>query len=103
MVNFLKLREADGQRANPALAWLMEGERLIRITARVRSSNGKAIANITHVEVNGVAIPPSVLDLLVKTFITPLFPEASLEQEIELSDNVDRIDLRPGLVRVSMR
>ena len=45
----------------------------------------------------------AVLDFLVSTFFQPLFPDAKIDQPFELGSNIDRIDIQPTGVRVTIR
>ena len=44
-----------------------------------------------------------MLDLLMKQVFQPLFPDAHINQPFELQDDIDRIDVHPDGVRVTMR
>jgi hypothetical protein len=59
--------------------------------------------HLVRVEISGIAASGVVLDLLVSTFFRPLFPDAKIDQPFELGDNIDRIDIRPSGVRVSIK
>jgi len=44
-----------------------------------------------------------VLDFLIKTFFLPLYPGAHINERFEIGYNIDRIDIRPTGVRVTMK
>ncbi len=103
LVDFLKLRRAKGGEPNIFLAKLLEGERPLKVSARVESARGRATVYLTSVELAGVNLSGSLLDYLVKNFLLPEFPEAKIDQPFELRDNIDRIEIHPDAVRVAIK
>ena len=103
IVDFLKMRQAEGIATNPVLAKLIDGERPVKVSVRLDSAGGRCTVHLIRVEISGIAASGVVLDLLVSTFFQPLFPEAKIDQPFELGDNIDRIDIRPSDVRVSIK
>ena len=45
----------------------------------------------------------TVLDFLIKTFFMPLYPTAKIGEKFEIGYGIDRIDIRPTGVRVTMK
>src|SRR5260221_7611340 len=76
LVDFLKMRQAEGIATNPVLAKLIDGERPVKVSVRLDSAGGRCTVHLMRVEVSGIAASGVVLDLLVSTFFQPLFPEA---------------------------
>lgn len=103
MIDFAKVLAGEGQPLNPALEKLFEGEHPVRVVARIESSGGQAVVSPTRVEVSGIAATGPVLDVLVKTFLLPLFPDAKIGQPFELGLGIDRVDVRPDGVRVTIK
>jgi hypothetical protein len=103
MVDFLKMRQGEGTETNPLLAKFIEGERPLKVSVRLVSSGGHATAYLTGVEVSGVTASGPLLDTLVNWFFQPLFPDAKINQPFELPDGVERIDMRPDGVRVTIK
>lgn len=103
LVDFLKIRQSQGIATNPVLAKLMDGERPVKASVRVDSGGGRCTIHLMRVEISGIAATGRVLDLLVSTLFEPLFPEAKIDQPFELGGNVDRIDIRPAGVRVTIK
>ena len=58
---------------------------------------------MTRVEISGIAVTGAALDFLVNQFFLQLFPDAKVNQPFELHDNIERIDIQPDGVRVTMR
>jgi hypothetical protein len=103
LVDCLKMRQSEGIATNPVLARLIDGERPVKVLVRVDSGGGRCTIHLMRAEISGIAATGRVLDLLVSTFFQPLFPEAKIDQPFELSDNLDRIDIRPAGVRVIIK
>lgn len=103
LVDFLKMRQAEGIATNPVLAALIEGERPLKVSVRVESGGGHCTVHLLRVEISGIAATGPVLDLLVSAFFRPLFPDAKIGQPFELGDNIDRLDVRPSGVRVAIK
>ena len=103
MVDLLKMRGADHGPVNPVVAMLLEGEKPLKVSVRVASSNGTATVYLTSLEISGVSASGRMLDLLMKQVFLPLFPDARVNQPFELQDDIDHIDVHPDGVRVMMR
>src|ERR1700686_4350708 len=100
MIAFLKLRRAQAQKTPGVSAKLMEGEKPVKVNARIQSAHGKATVYLQRVEIGGLAVSGYTLDFMIETFFLPLYPNAKINQPFELNDNVDRIEVRPGEARV---
>ncbi len=102
-VDFLKVRHAAGIESNWLVAKLIEGEKRVRVSASIRSSNGRVTVHLTRVELNGLAVSGAPLDFLIQTFFMPLYPNAKLDEPVEVAEGVDRIVVRPGEARVYIK
>lgn len=102
-VDFLKMRQGEGLTTNSLIARLIAGERPLKVSIQLESSHGRATARLTRLEISGVAVTGATLDFLVNEFFLHLFPDAKVNQPFELHDNIDRIELRPDGVRVTIK
>jgi hypothetical protein len=102
-VDFLKMRQGEGLATNSLVAKLIQGERPLKVSIQLESSHGRATARLTRLEISGVAVTGAPLDFLVNEFFLHLFPDAKVNQPFDLHDNIERIELRPDGVRVTMR
>lgn len=102
-VDFLKLRQGEGLQTNALLARLIEGERPLKVSIRLESASGRATAYLTRLELSGVAVTGTALDFLVNQFFLHLFPDAKVNKPFDLPDNIDRIDIQPDGVHVTIR
>jgi hypothetical protein len=103
LVDFLELRHAKGAATNPLLAKLIEGERPVKATVRVESSAGRCTVYLTRVEVSNVVAKGQLLAFLINTFFLPLYPDAKIDEPFDLDYNIDRIDIQPSGIRVTIK
>jgi hypothetical protein len=103
LVDFLKLRHAAGIETNWLIAKLIQGEKRVKASATIRSSNGTATVHVTRVEIGGLAVSGATLDFLMKTFFFPLYPNAKIDEPFELADRVDRIEVTPAEARAYVK
>jgi hypothetical protein len=103
LMDFLKMRHAEGKPTNWLMTHLIEGERPVTISIHMKSGGGFAQVDLTRVEISGAVASGAVLDFLIKTFFLPLYPAAKINEQFELGYGIDRIDIRPTAVRVTMK
>jgi hypothetical protein len=103
LVDFLKMRHARGDTTNWFVARLIQGERPLKVDVRIHSAAGQCTVDLTRVEVGSVVARDTVLDFLVKTFFLPLYPDARINEPFDLDYNIERIDVRPAGVRVTIK
>ena len=100
MIDLLKMRQGP---TNPLIAKLIEGERPLKVSVQLDSAGGRATAKLTRLEISGIAVTGAPLDFLVNQFFLKMFPDAKVNQPFDLRDNIDRIELRPDGVRVTIK
>jgi hypothetical protein len=103
LMDFLKMRHAEGKATPWFMTRLIEGERPVTVSIHLQSGGGQAIVELTRVEIGGAVASGPVLDFLIKTFFLPLYPTAHIGEKFEIGYNIDRIDIRPTGVRVTMK
>lgn len=95
-IDFLKARKAaTGQDAGWLLRNLFSGQRPVTVTARFSSAAGRARVDVEHLEVNGIQVKGPALDLLMREFVTPNFPDAKLGVWFPLDYRVDHFTVTP--------
>src|ERR1035441_3155628 len=82
---------------------LLDGERPVSVTARIRSSAGRATVDIERVEISGIVIDGRTLDFLIQNFLLPMYPDAIIGRPFELGHRIDRIDVSPSAVAVLLK
>jgi hypothetical protein len=103
LMDFLKMRHAQGKEPGWLISHLIEGERPVTISIHLQSGGGQATVVLTRVEISGATASGTVLDFLIKTFFMPLYPAAKIGEKFEIGYGIDRIDIRPTGVRVTMK
>jgi hypothetical protein len=102
-VDLLKMRQGEGLVTNSLIAKLIAGERPLKVSIQLESGRGRATARLTRLEISGVVVTGAPLDFLVNEFFLHLFPDAKVNQPFDLHDNIERIELRPDGVRVTIK
>ncbi len=103
LVDFLKMRQAKGESTNWLISKLIEGERPLAVSVRLESGAGRCVVHLTRVEISNAVANQTVLDFLIRTFFMPLYPDAKIDEPFDLDDNIDRIDIRPTGVVVTIK
>jgi hypothetical protein len=102
MVDFGKLRRAQGYKPGWLMSKLLDGERPVSVTARIRSDAGRATVDVQRVEISGVTIDGGTLDFLIQNFLLALYPNAAVGRPFELGHNIRKLDVQPKAVSVYM-
>ncbi|HEY2012425.1 MAG TPA: hypothetical protein VGH38_02940 [Bryobacteraceae bacterium] len=100
LVDFNKLQRGQGQQPGWLMSKLLEGERPVSVTARIRSEAGHATVDIDKVEISGVEIDGRTLDFIVHNFVIPQYPDVTLGQPFELGYRINKLDVRPAAVGI---
>jgi hypothetical protein len=103
LIDFAKVRRAQGQEPGWLMRKLLEGERPVSVTTRIRSSGGIATVDVERVEISGVVIDGNTLDFLIQNVLLPLYPYAAVGRPFELGHRIDRLDVAPAAVNVVIR
>jgi hypothetical protein len=103
LIDFLKVRDANGIATNWLVAKLIQGEKLVTARASIQSAHGQATVHLLRVEIGGLAVTGAPLDFLVQNFLLPFYPDAKIDEPFELAGNVDRIEVTPVEARVYIR
>jgi hypothetical protein len=99
-IDFGKLRRAEGKPPGRIMAYLIDGERPVTITANIRSSGGTATVDVQSVEISGVTIEGRMLDYLIRNYLMQAYPEAKVGQPFELGHHIEKLDVQQNAVGV---
>jgi hypothetical protein len=102
-IDFGKLERSAGGQPGWLVSKLLDGERPVAVTARIRSSAGRATVDIQRVEISGITIDGRTLDFLIRNFLIPMYPSAIVGTAFELGHRIDRIDVSPSAVAVLLK
>ena len=100
LIDFGKLRRAEGKPPGRIMAYLLDGERPVTITARIRSSGGTATVDVQQVEISGVTIEGRMLDFLIHSYVMQAYPDAKIGAPFALGHRIERLDVQPSAVGV---
>ena len=100
LIDFGKVQRARGEKPGWLMSKLLDGERPVSVTARIRSAGGTATVDVQRVEISGLAIDGSTLDFLIRNVLLPYYPNAVVGRPFELGDRIERVDVRPSGVGV---
>jgi hypothetical protein len=100
VVDFGRVRRSQGHPPGWLLAMVLNGERPVSVTARIRSGGGTATVDIQRVEISGMVIDGATLDFLIQNVLLPLYPTAVVGRQFELGHRVDRLEVQRGSVDV---
>jgi len=103
LIDFGKLERSAGRQPGWLMSKLLDGERPVSVTARIRSSDGSATVDIQRVEISGLAIDGRTLDFLIQNFLIPMYPDAVIGRPFELGHRIDRLDVSPSAVAVLLK
>jgi len=100
LVDFGKVRRAQGHSPGWLMAKLLDGERPVSVSARITSANGQATVDVQRVEVSGIEIDGATLDFLVQYVLLPMYPDAAVGRPFDLGHHVERLEIQPAAVGV---
>jgi hypothetical protein len=100
LIDFGKLRRAEGKPPGRIMAYLLDGERPVTIVARVRSSGGTATVDVQQVEISGVVIEGRMLEFLIHSYVMRAYPDAKVGEPFALGHHIERLDVQPAAVGV---
>ena len=100
MMDFGKLRRALGYQTGWLMSKLLDGDRPVSVTARIRSAGGRATVALQRVEISGLVVAGRTLDFLIENVLRPLYPDAVVGRPFELGHRIERLDVGPAAVAV---
>jgi hypothetical protein len=100
LIDFAKVGTSLGHKPGWLMQKLLEGERPVSVTARIRSHAGEATVDVQSVEIAGMQIDGATLQFLIDHFLLTLYPNAAVGRPFELGGHMDRLEIRPAGVTV---
>jgi hypothetical protein len=100
LIDFGKLERSQGKQPGWLMSKLLDGERPVSVTARIRSSGGHATVDLQSVAISGITIDGRTLDFLIQNFLLAMYPDAVLGKPFELGHRIERLDIAPAAVGV---
>jgi hypothetical protein len=100
LIDFGKVRRAQGHPPGWLLSRLLDGERPVSVTARIRSGGGQATVDVQRVSISGLEVDGQMLDFLIQNFLLPLYPDAAVGRPFALGHRIEKVDVARGAVGV---
>jgi hypothetical protein len=100
IVDLAKVSRSQGFDPGWLLSRLLEGERPVKVTARIHSANGSARVDVERAEIGGLEIDGKTLELLIQYVLLRVYPNATVGQSFELGHHIERLDIQPAMVAV---
>jgi hypothetical protein len=100
LIDFAKVQRSQGHPPGWLMSKLLEGERPVSVTARIRSSGGTATVDVERVEISGIVIDGRTLDFLIDNILLPLYPNAVVGRPFELGHHIERLDVQARAVGI---
>jgi len=100
LIDFGKLRRAEGKSPGWIMSHLLDGERPVTIVARIRSADGTATVDVDSVEISGITIEGPMLDFLIRNYLMAAYPAAKVGEPFDLGHRIERLDVQPSAVGV---
>jgi len=96
LIDFGKLRRAQGSNPGWVMSQLLDGERPVRVTTRIQSANRQTTVDVLSVEISGIRIEGKMLEFLIDNFLLTMYPDAAISRPIEMGAHIDRIEVAPS-------
>ncbi len=100
LVDFGKIRRAQGYHPGWLMSKLLDGERPVSVTARIQSGAGRATVYVQKVEISDLTVDGRSLDFLIQNFLIPLYPDAAVDRPFEMGHRIEKLDIQPSAVAV---
>ena len=100
MVDFGKLRRAQGYQPGWLMSKLLDGERPVSARARIRSGGGKVTVEVERASISGIEIDGGTLNFIIENFVVPFYPEAMVGRPVAMGFRIDRLQVAPAGVAV---
>jgi len=79
----------EGRRnLNPLLS-MFSGVHDVQVIAMGSAQNGQGHVSIQSVSIDGVGVPHLALEMFVKKYVTPRYPNVGLDNDFQMPDRID--------------
>jgi hypothetical protein len=99
LIDFDKLEQMRGQNSSPPdwlVSKMLNGQRKVSVSVDLTSGGGKMTVHPTRVAIAGVEVSGSALDMLIKSFVMPHYPNAVIDKPFVLPNRISHIDVNPA-------
>jgi hypothetical protein len=102
LIDFARVRHASDADLT-VLDKLIAGERPVLVKVTVRSADGICNVDVNRLQISKVAATGYAMDLLIKAFVLPMFPEVKVGEPFQLRHRIERISVKASGVYVRIK
>ena len=103
MVDFEEVKASSKKAVNPLLDRLLTGKQQLAVSGRFTSSAGNGTFSLEQVSIGGLTFRGFLLDLLLRHFVLPRYPQVVLDRPFPLPAGIDQVVVEEGRARVIQR
>jgi hypothetical protein len=100
-VDFDQVRAGKSEN-NPLLS-LFSGVHDVRVDATAQGQNGQADVQIQSAQLDGIEIPKFALQMFLRKYVQPKYPDIGMETRFELPERIDTAKIEESQVSVTQR
>lgn len=100
VMDFDELKAASKRPLNPLLDQLLSGRKPVAVVGRFTSSNSSGVFHLEQVSMRSFTLSGMLLDLVVRHFVQPRYPQAAIDRPFTLPANIDQLVVEEGRVRI---
>jgi len=90
-VDFNQIRKSSRRSPNPFLDFLFQGVRMLEVEGDFHSSDGIGQFHLETVSLDGVTLPPVVVDFLIESYLKARFPNVAIDQPFPLPYSLEKV------------
>ena len=95
-VDFDQLRKALRRTPNPLADFLLQGVHTLGVEGTFSSSDGIGKFHLETVILDGVVLPPAMVDFLIESYLKARYPNAVIDQPFTLPYSLEKITFEKG-------
>lgn len=103
IADFEKVKAAQRRPVNPIVDQLLAGVKPVSAAGQFTSANGSGLFHLEEVSVGSIGLSGWLLDLVIKYFVLPRYPQAAIDRPFELGYNIEQVVLEEHRVIVRQK
>jgi len=97
-VDFETVKASQKKPVNPLLDFLLSGTKPVAGAGTFTSRDGSGLFHLEEVSIGSTKLSGFLLDLLIRHFVQPRYPQAAIDRPFALPEHLDRLVLEEGRV-----
>lgn len=102
-VDFDKVRERLRRPSHPVMDYLFQGVRTLTVEGAFSGAGGLGQFDLETVALDGVVLPPPVVDFMIERYLKARFPTIALDRPFLLPFSIDSVQVETGSVALAGR